>query len=185
MIFPSVGVACWSFCRDEDGGACICLSFAIAQCLQLFVIVSRLEHRCRSEAWVLCLYGAACHVMPVKRARADHRCPCRTQVKTLGYWGGTSFLFSFFKWFFTASSDNVSCGFSSWPSLGVDALAYNWNFDFSLTYIGVGAYLIGISAPCRYFACDPCCTSGFTGRCLIRCSAHLVNNRGKPTSATC
>ena len=60
-------------------------------------------------------------------------------MKTLGYWGGTSFLFSFFKWFFAANSDNVTCGFGAFPSLGIDALAYNWNFDFSLTYIGVGA----------------------------------------------
>ena len=71
------------------------------------------------------------------------RCPCHVQVKTLGYWGGTSFLFSFFKWFFAANSDSVTCGFGAFPSLGIDALAYNWNFDFSLTYIGVGAFLHG------------------------------------------
>ncbi|EIE18748.1 OPT superfamily oligopeptide transporter [Coccomyxa subellipsoidea C-169] len=63
----------------------------------------------------------------------------REQVKTLGYWGTTSFLFSFFKWFFGGSSTSgASCGFSSWPTFGMAALNYRWSFDFSLTYIGVG-----------------------------------------------
>ena len=67
-------------------------------------------------------------------------CAWPMQVKTLAYWGGTSFLFSAFKWFFAATSTTgVSCGFSSWPSLGMDALNYNWQFDFELNYIGVGA----------------------------------------------
>ena len=90
-------------------------------------------------------------------------------MKTLGYWGGTSFLFSFFKWFFAANSDNVTCGFGAFPSLGIDALAYNWNFDFSLTYIGVGAlsagpcsaWLLPLSVTC-YLPCTwpfLCCCS--------------------------
>ncbi|BDA49724.1 probable metal-nicotianamine transporter YSL6 [Coccomyxa sp. Obi] len=63
----------------------------------------------------------------------------REQVKTLGYWGGTSFLFSFFKWFFSGSSDSTAaCGFTSFPTFGMSALNYRWNFDFALTYIGVG-----------------------------------------------
>ena len=60
------------------------------------------------------------------------------QVKTMGYWGMTSFLFSFFKWFFGGPSGASNCGFNMFPSLGLAALNQTWQFDFSLTYVGVG-----------------------------------------------
>ena len=66
---------------------------------------------------------------------------CCAQVRTMGYWGMTSFLFSFFKWFFQGDPSSSNCGFSQFPSLGLKALAQSWNFDFSLTYIGVGTHL--------------------------------------------
>lgn len=56
----------------------------------------------------------------------------------MGYWGMTSFLWSFFKWFFNGDPSSSNCGFSSFPTLGLSALAQSWSFDFSLTYIGVG-----------------------------------------------
>ena len=59
----------------------------------------------------------------------------------MGYWGMTSFLFSFFKWFFQGAPSSSTCGFSQFPSLGLKALAQSWSFDFSLTYIGVGKHL--------------------------------------------
>jgi hypothetical protein len=76
------------------------------------------------------------------------------QVKTLGFWGISSFVFSFFKWFFSATSGTQSCGFDSWPTFGMQALNYRWNFDFEQTYIGVGAPhfrglpAIGLSLDC-------------------------------------
>ena len=75
-------------------------------------------------------------------------------MKTLGYWGCTSFLFSFFKWFFAAeSTTGLSCGFDAWPSLGIKALGYTWQFDFELTYIGVGAR--GPFVPFRQYSKTP------------------------------
>ena len=56
----------------------------------------------------------------------------------MGYWGMTSFLWSFFQWFFQGDGSSSNCGFRQFPSLGVAALAQSWSFDFSLTYVGVG-----------------------------------------------
>ena len=56
----------------------------------------------------------------------------------MGYWGLTSFLWDFFQWFFQGDPSASNCGFSQFPSLGLKALAQSWNFDFSLTYVGVG-----------------------------------------------
>ena len=70
---------------------------------------------------------------------------CVAQLMTLMQWGGVSFAWSSFKWFFSAAASSqagVSCGgFSSWPTFGFKALDLTWNFDSSLTYIGVGAWL--------------------------------------------
>ena len=60
------------------------------------------------------------------------------QVKTMAYWGTTSLLWSTFKWFFGGPAGAAGCGFSQFPSLGLIALAHTWNWDFSLTYVGVG-----------------------------------------------
>jgi len=56
----------------------------------------------------------------------------------MGYWGMTSFLWDFFKWFFQGDPASSNCGFNQFPSLGLGALAQSWSFDFQLNYIGVG-----------------------------------------------
>ena len=58
----------------------------------------------------------------------------------MGYWGMTSFLWSFFQWFFQGDPSSANCGFRQFPSLGLAALAQSWSFDFSLTYVGVGKH---------------------------------------------
>ena len=62
----------------------------------------------------------------------------REQMRTLGTWGVTSFGFALFKWFFSATGDACG-GFNGFPTLGLKALKWTWSYDFSLTYIGVGA----------------------------------------------
>ena len=59
----------------------------------------------------------------------------------MGYWGLTSFLWDLFQWFFQGDPSASNCGFSLFPSLGLKALAQSWNFDFSLSYVGVGKSL--------------------------------------------
>ncbi|KAL9677877.1 hypothetical protein QQ045_015713 [Rhodiola kirilowii] len=49
------------------------------------------------------------------------------------------------KWFYTAGDD---CGFSSFPTLGLEAYKNKFYFDFSATYVGVGMicpYIVNIS----------------------------------------
>ena len=60
------------------------------------------------------------------------------QVKTMGYWGLTSFLWDFFKWFFQGDPASSNCGFSNFPDLGLTALAQSWQFDWQINYFGVG-----------------------------------------------
>ncbi len=78
-------------------------------------------------------------------------CGDMVQVKTLGFWGISSFLFSFFKWFFSSSNGPTSCGFDSWPTFGMEAMEWRWNFDFEQTYIGVGE-----PCPCHSLPYGPC-----------------------------
>uniref|UniRef100_A0ACD5UDS1 Uncharacterized protein n=1 Tax=Avena sativa TaxID=4498 RepID=A0ACD5UDS1_AVESA len=59
----------------------------------------------------------------------------KKQVKTLGKFFSFSFLWGFFQWFYTAGD---SCGFSSFPTLGLEAYKNRFYFDFSPTYVGVG-----------------------------------------------
>ncbi|KAJ4803367.1 YELLOW STRIPE like 5 [Rhynchospora pubera] len=59
----------------------------------------------------------------------------KKQVKTLGKYFLFSFLWGFFKWFYTAED---SCGFQAFPTLGLKAYDNSFYFDFSTTYIGVG-----------------------------------------------
>ena len=42
----------------------------------------------------------------------------RKQVRTLGKYFGLSFFWAFFQWFYTAADD---CGFSAFPTLGLEA----------------------------------------------------------------
>ncbi|XP_047960425.1 probable metal-nicotianamine transporter YSL7 [Salvia hispanica] len=56
-----------------------------------------------------------------------------------------SFLWAFFQWFFAAAD---GCGFSSFPTFGLQAYNRRFYFDFSSTYVGVGMicpYMVNIS----------------------------------------
>ncbi|XP_057727421.1 probable metal-nicotianamine transporter YSL7 [Arachis stenosperma] len=69
----------------------------------------------------------------------------KKQVSKLGRFFSMSFLWSFFQWFFTAGDD---CGFSSFPTFGLQAYKNKFYFDFSATYVGVGMicpYIINVS----------------------------------------
>ncbi|KAL6550330.1 Metal-nicotianamine transporter ysl1 [Orobanche minor] len=46
-----------------------------------------------------------------------------------------SFLWGFFQWFYTAKEE---CGFSQFPTFGLQARKQTFYFDFSLTYVGTG-----------------------------------------------
>lgn len=63
------------------------------------------------------------------------------QMATLLWTGGSSFFFSMFKWFFSASGDACN-GWDKFPTFGLKALKWTWQYDFSLTYIGVGELLV-------------------------------------------
>ncbi|KAM3226402.1 hypothetical protein ACQJBY_058834 [Aegilops geniculata] len=69
----------------------------------------------------------------------------KEQVKTLGRYSLFSFLWGFFKWFYTAGDD---CGFESFPTLGLEAYERKFYFSFSPIYVGVGMicpYIINVS----------------------------------------
>uniref|UniRef100_A0A0E0KSZ4 Uncharacterized protein n=1 Tax=Oryza punctata TaxID=4537 RepID=A0A0E0KSZ4_ORYPU len=69
----------------------------------------------------------------------------KKQVRTLGKYFSISFLWAFFQWFYTAG-DN--CGFSSFPTFGLEAFKNRFYFDFSPTYVGVGMicpYIVNVS----------------------------------------
>ncbi|KAM0034042.1 putative oligopeptide transporter, OPT superfamily [Helianthus debilis subsp. tardiflorus] len=69
----------------------------------------------------------------------------KKQVRTLGRFFSFSFVWGFFQWFFTGGDD---CGFSNFPTLGLEAYKNKFYFDFSATYVGVGMicpYLINVS----------------------------------------
>ncbi|XP_022763957.1 probable metal-nicotianamine transporter YSL7 [Durio zibethinus] len=56
-----------------------------------------------------------------------------------------SFVFAFFQWFYTAVD---GCGFSSFPTFGLQAYDERFYFDFSSTYVGVGMicpYMVNVS----------------------------------------
>ncbi|PKU82024.1 probable metal-nicotianamine transporter YSL8 [Dendrobium catenatum] len=67
------------------------------------------------------------------------------QVSVLFKSLASSFIWSFFQWFYSGGSD---CGFNSFPTFGLQAYKNRFYFDFSATYVGVGMlcpYLINIS----------------------------------------
>ncbi|KAK2380535.1 putative metal-nicotianamine transporter YSL7 [Trifolium repens] len=69
----------------------------------------------------------------------------KKQVQALGKSLSFSFLWGVFQWFFTAGD---ACGFSSFPTFGLEAYQRMFYFDFSTTYIGVGMicpYIINVS----------------------------------------
>lgn len=50
-------------------------------------------------------------------------------------WSAISFLFSGYQWVF----NNPACnGFINFPTFGLQALKYTWNFDFQLPFVGLG-----------------------------------------------
>lgn len=56
-----------------------------------------------------------------------------------------SFFFALFQWFFAAAD---GCGFSSFPTFGLQAFKQRFYFDFSSTYVGVGMicpFMVNIS----------------------------------------
>ncbi|XWS68499.1 hypothetical protein CRYUN_Cryun04dG0095800 [Craigia yunnanensis] len=56
-----------------------------------------------------------------------------------------SFVFAFFQWFYTAVD---GCGFSNFPTFGLQAYDRRFYFDFSSTYVGVGMicpYMVNVS----------------------------------------
>lgn len=59
----------------------------------------------------------------------------RKQVLCFGKYFSFSFLWGFFKWFFTSGD---GCGFQNFPILGLRAQQQRFYFDCSLTYVGAG-----------------------------------------------
>ncbi|KAI0499828.1 hypothetical protein KFK09_018036 [Dendrobium nobile] len=69
----------------------------------------------------------------------------KKQVQGFAKYFAISFLWSFFQWFFSGGD---GCGFSQFPTFGLDAWKQTFFFDFSLTYVGAGmicSYLVNIS----------------------------------------
>ncbi|EEF30280.1 probable metal-nicotianamine transporter YSL7 [Ricinus communis] len=69
----------------------------------------------------------------------------KKQVGVLFKFFGFSFFWAFFQWFFTGGD---GCGFSSFPTFGLQAADQRFFFDFSSTYVGVGMicpYMVNIS----------------------------------------
>ena len=62
--------------------------------------------------------------------------------------GGGSFFWSMFKWFFSASGTTCN-GWDKFPTFGLKALEWTWQFDWSATYIGVGG-----SSSLKYRGCS-------------------------------
>ncbi|KAG6435079.1 hypothetical protein SASPL_106729 [Salvia splendens] len=60
----------------------------------------------------------------------------KKQVNSLGKYLSISFLWSFFKWFFSGVGD--SCGFDNFPTFGLALFNNTFYFDFSPTYVGCG-----------------------------------------------
>ncbi|MQL79552.1 hypothetical protein Taro_011997 [Colocasia esculenta] len=69
----------------------------------------------------------------------------KKQVRGFAKFFTLSFLWSFFQWFY---SGGVGCGFSQFPTFGLQAWKQTFFFDFSLTYVGAGmicSHLVNLS----------------------------------------
>lgn len=69
----------------------------------------------------------------------------KKQVKGFMRFFSISFVWGFFQWFYTGG-DN--CGFSQFPTLGLQAWRNSFYFDFSATYVGAGmicSHLVNLS----------------------------------------
>nr|GLL38866.1 metal-nicotianamine transporter YSL3-like isoform X1 [Ipomoea trifida] len=69
----------------------------------------------------------------------------KKQVRGFVKFFSFSFLWSFFQWFY---SGGAKCGFSHFPTLGLQAWKHSFYFDFSMTYVGAGmicSHLVNLS----------------------------------------
>lgn len=69
----------------------------------------------------------------------------KKQVRGFAKYFTLSFIWSFFQWFYSAGE---SCGFSQFPTFGLQAYKQTFFFDFSLTYVGAGmicSHLVNLS----------------------------------------
>ncbi|KAK1297631.1 putative metal-nicotianamine transporter YSL9 [Acorus calamus] len=69
----------------------------------------------------------------------------KKQVHGFAKFFSMSFLWGFFQWFYSGG-DN--CGFSQFPTFGIQAWRQTFFFDFSMTYVGAGmicSYLVNLS----------------------------------------
>jgi uncharacterized oligopeptide transporter (OPT) family protein len=80
--------------------------------------------------------GTASGIMLTSFHTANGASAAIKKVKVLAWTGVCSFLFSLFKWFFQGS--DYGCGFGAWPTFGLKAMKYTFNFDWQLNYIGAG-----------------------------------------------
>ncbi|PRW60807.1 putative metal-nicotianamine transporter YSL6 [Chlorella sorokiniana] len=62
------------------------------------------------------------------------------QIRCMAKWFCVSFTWDLFKWFFQAAGDcgTITGGFGSFPTFGIQAYNWTWNFDFQINYVGVG-----------------------------------------------
>ncbi|KAK6947990.1 Oligopeptide transporter, OPT superfamily [Dillenia turbinata] len=69
----------------------------------------------------------------------------RKQVRGFLKFFSMSFFWGFFRWFFQGKND---CGFSQFPTFGLQAWKHTFFFDFSMTYVGAGmicTHLVNLS----------------------------------------
>ncbi|GKV04012.1 hypothetical protein SLEP1_g16230 [Rubroshorea leprosula] len=69
----------------------------------------------------------------------------KKQVRAFTKYFSISFLWGFFQWFF---SGKEGCGFSQFPTFGLQAWKQTFFFDFNMTYIGAGmicSHLVNLS----------------------------------------
>lgn len=69
----------------------------------------------------------------------------KKQIRGFAKYFAFSFVWSFFQWFYSAGE---ACGFSQFPTFGLQAYKYTFFFDFSLTYVGAGmicSHLVNVS----------------------------------------
>ncbi|WIA09164.1 hypothetical protein OEZ85_008575 [Tetradesmus obliquus] len=57
------------------------------------------------------------------------------QMARFAQWSAISFVFSGYQWVFNHPACN---GFRRFPTFGLQALRYTWNFDFALPFVGLG-----------------------------------------------
>ncbi|KAM2075521.1 hypothetical protein FF1_038425 [Malus domestica] len=69
----------------------------------------------------------------------------KKQVHGFMKYFSVSFLWGFFKWFYSATEE---CGFSQFPTFGLQAWKNTFYFDFSMTFVGAGmicSHLVNLS----------------------------------------